>query len=133
MCAGRGGGGENHPRPAEASVRRDRSLEHPPPWHRGLNIDASRISSPGEVIETKGQGQGEDGFASNAVYGNYRGGFETHQTEGQKLGRWPANVVLQHLDGCRCGGIKRVKKPLKVVATLYEEQPYMESMGGISP
>lgn len=33
---------------------------------------------------------------------------ETHQTEGQKLGRWPANVILQHLDGCRCGGVKRV-------------------------
>ena len=24
-------------------------------------------------------------------------------------GRWPANVILQHLDGCRCDGTKRVK------------------------
>jgi hypothetical protein len=74
----------------------------------GMNINASRIASPGERIETTGQGRGENGFAANAVYGNYRGGFETHQTEGQKLGRWPANVILQHLDGCRCAGVKRV-------------------------
>jgi len=24
-------------------------------------------------------------------------------------GRWPANVILQHLDGCRCEGTKQVK------------------------
>ena len=75
----------------------------------GLNINASRIASPGEEITTHTQGRGDDGFAANAVYGDYRGGFSTHQTEGQKLGRWPANVILQHLDGCRCAGIKRVR------------------------
>ena len=74
----------------------------------GLNINASRIASPGEEITTHTQGRGDDGYAANAVYGDYRGGFKTHQTEGQKLGRWPANVILQHLDGCRCDGVKRV-------------------------
>lgn len=68
----------------------------------GLNIDASRIASPGEEITTHTQGRGDDGFAANAVYGDYRGGFNTHQTEGQKLGRWPTNVILQHLDGPGC-------------------------------
>ena len=75
----------------------------------GINIDASRIASPGEEITTHTQGRGDDGYAANAVYGDYRGGFKTHQTEGQKLGRWPANVILQHLDGCRCDGVKKVK------------------------
>ena len=73
----------------------------------GINIDVSRIASPGEEITTHTQGRGEDGYAANAVYGDYRGGFKTHQTEGQKLGRWPANVILQHLDGCEglcCAG-----------------------------
>jgi len=74
----------------------------------GININASRIASPGEEITTHTQGRGDDGYAANAVYGDYRGGFKTHQTEGQKLGRWPANVILQHLDGCRCDGVKRV-------------------------
>jgi len=23
-------------------------------------------------------------------------------------GRWPANLILQHLDGCRCEGVKKV-------------------------
>ena len=75
----------------------------------GLNINASRIASPGEEITTHTQGRGDDGYAANAVYGDYRGGFKTHQTEGQKLGRWPANVILQHLDGCSCDGVKRVR------------------------
>jgi len=28
---------------------------------------------------------------------------------GDSLGRWPANLILQHLDGCRCVGTTRVK------------------------
>jgi hypothetical protein len=28
---------------------------------------------------------------------------------GSDSGRWPANVILQHLDGCRCEGVKKVK------------------------
>ena len=76
-------------------------------WHGcgGLNINASRVAAPGEEITTHTQKTGEDGYASNAVYGDYEGGFTTHQTEGQKLGRWPGNLIFQHLPGCRCEGI----------------------------
>ena len=79
-------------------------------WHGcgGLNINASRVAAPGEVITTHTQKTGEDGYASNAVYGDYEGGFTTHQTEGQKLGRWPGNLILQHLEDCRCEGTKQV-------------------------
>lgn len=75
----------------------------------GINIDQTRVAAPGEEITTHTQKSGEDGCASNAVYGDYKGGFTTHQTEGQKLGRWPGNLILQHLDGCRCDGVKKVK------------------------
>ena len=28
---------------------------------------------------------------------------------GADQGRWPANLILQHLDGCKCDGVKKVK------------------------
>lgn len=75
----------------------------------GINIDKARVAAPGEEITTHTQKTGEDGYASNAVYGDYEGGFTTHQTEGQKLGRWPGNLILQHLPRCRCEGTRKVK------------------------
>ena len=73
----------------------------------GLNIDASRIASPGETIQTNSRSPEASAKENRLIYGEY-GSMETHQTEGQKLGRWPANVILQHLDGCWCDGVKRV-------------------------
>lgn len=58
----------------------------------GVNIDASRVPRPGEELKTHGQKPDADGYAKNAVYGNYYP-RETHQTEGQKQGGWPANVL----------------------------------------
>ena len=72
----------------------------------GINIDASRVSAPGETISN--HSRGDESAISKGIYGD-SAGQETHQTEGQKSGRWPANVILQHLDGCRCEGTKRVK------------------------
>ena len=62
----------------------------------GLNIDASRIES-GLRLQTAAGGI-EDGN----IYGT-----ADEYVLGE--GRWPANVILQHLDGCRCDGVKRVK------------------------
>jgi len=73
----------------------------------GLNIDASRIAAPGEEIKTHSRSPEASAKENRPVYGEY-GPQETHQTEGQQLGRWPANVMLQHLEGCRCDGVKRV-------------------------
>ena len=72
-----------------------------------LNINATRIAA-NETILTHTQGR-EAANADLKVYGKYAGGFKTHQAPGQELGRWPANLILQHLPECRCEGTKQVK------------------------
>ena len=67
----------------------------------GLNIDATRIAHTEPIKEMKAQTGGERLYAQS-------GRYET-TTELKPSGRWPANVILQHLDGCRCDGVKRVK------------------------
>jgi len=71
----------------------------------GLNIDASRVGGGADngvwpITDRQGRrsfNAAEDGSLNNPV--------ETNTS----TGRWPANVILQHLDGCRCVGTKRVK------------------------
>lgn len=72
----------------------------------GLNIDASRIGTSTRTNASK-SGEGNRDVLGPSSGG---GGF-THGTEtvAHNYGRWPANVILQHLDGCRCDGVKRVK------------------------
>ena len=63
----------------------------------GLNIDASRVGTeqvPINRLEVwSGFGQKE------------RPAYVATTSKG----RWPANVILQHLDGCRCDGVKEVR------------------------
>ena len=66
----------------------------------GLNIDASRISSTGDHMRPF-----QPTNNAREVYGAQTGFQPTNHAGG----RWPANVVLQHLEGCRCEGTKRVK------------------------
>ncbi len=66
----------------------------------GLNINACRIAAPGETISN--HRQSDESGISKGIYGDSKG-RKAHQTDGQKRGRWPANVILQHLDGCRYG------------------------------
>ncbi len=66
-------------------------------WGTGaMNIDASRIAcAPGDEVSLHGRAATENGWdarGSNAQ--------EAKQTAGQALGRWPANLVLQHLPEC---------------------------------
>ncbi|NBR00846.1 MAG: hypothetical protein EBT79_11015 [Actinobacteria bacterium] len=79
-------------------------------WGTGaLNVDASRISAlPGEHVSTHARSPEASAAVNRPVDGEY-GPLVTHQTEGQKLGRWPANVLLQHLPGCERLGVKQVK------------------------
>jgi len=77
----------------------------------GINIDASRIAAdgPGEtrVVNTHSQGKNSHGRVySGGAFDELK---EDHQTEGQKLGRWPSNLVLIHKPGCQQVGIKTVK------------------------
>ena len=72
-----------------------------------INVNAGRISAaPGD--ETANHSRGDDSAKSKGIYGDSKG-QETHQTDGQKLGRWPANLILQHLPGCERLGAKQVK------------------------
>ena len=72
----------------------------------GINIDASRVAAPGETITN--HSRGADSAISKGIHGDSKG-QETHQTGGQKRGRWPANVILQHLGGCRREGTRKIK------------------------
>ena len=62
----------------------------------GLNIDAARLPTT-DNLET--HSRGADAAKSKGIYGDSRA-QETHQTEGQTLGRFPANFILTHLDAC---------------------------------
>jgi hypothetical protein len=77
----------------------------------GLNIDATRIACAGEnpsiarrksapAIHYEEEGRWKD-----------RRSPETYSAEraGEKLGRWPSNIILQHKAGCRKAGTQRVK------------------------
>ena len=105
----------------------------------GLNIDASRISTEdnlnggayalnptpraGEDMWTRDRkgdtncfkrgGAGRSSLPGDTREGASAGMFQPNSTATsnfvQPTGRWPANVILQHLDGCRCAGIKRVR------------------------
>jgi len=60
-------------------------------WGTGaLNIDGCRVEAPGENVTNHSRGAGA--AVSKGIYGN-SAAQETHQTVGQALGRWPANVV----------------------------------------
>lgn len=66
-----------------------------------LNIDASRIGTNGHDRFGGGK-NGSSGFAIGYDRGD---GW----TPGSAAGRWPANLVLSHLPGCKRVGTKRVK------------------------
>ena len=73
----------------------------------GLNIDASRIGTAGGTTRS---GQAEypklpDGREDRSGSWARTG----HSIVELGKGRWPANVILQHLEGCWCDGVKRVK------------------------
>jgi len=59
----------------------------------GINIDGSRIAAPGEVVQTHARSPEASIKENRPIYGEY-GPLTTHQTEGQRLGRWPANLIL---------------------------------------
>ena len=55
-----------------------------------LNIDSCRVSAPNEVITN--HSRGAESSRSKGKYGDSRAQV-THQTDGQKLGRYPANII----------------------------------------
>jgi hypothetical protein len=73
----------------------------------GLNIDAGRIGTHGETLSCSiaDPYHAKDGTQRTWNPTTTRG-IERSQ---HSAGRWPANVILQHLEGCRCEGVKKVK------------------------
>jgi hypothetical protein len=71
----------------------------------GINIDGARLPT---TEESTNHSRGSEASISKGIYGDSRS-QGTHQTEGQKRGRFPANLILQHKPGCRCEGTKTVK------------------------
>ena len=65
----------------------------------GINIASTRVGSGGDKTE--------GGCAGKvALHG---GGIKNRASVDQNVGRFPANLILQHLDECRRDGVKRVK------------------------
>lgn len=71
----------------------------------GLNIDASRISTCENISN---HSRSITSSKSKGIYGD-SSQQKTHQTEGQKLGRFPANLIFMHHPDCKKDGIKIVK------------------------
>ena len=75
----------------------------------GLNIDASRI---GTTDNLDGGAYSEGGSERWDGAENWRYKRGEHGNAGnfqQPTGRWPANLILQHLDGCRCEGTTKIR------------------------
>jgi DNA modification methylase len=70
----------------------------------GINIDGCRIATSDEILN---HSSGSDSAISKGKYGDSKE-QETHQTEGQKLGRFPANLILTHHADCELKGLKKV-------------------------
>lgn len=66
-----------------------------------LNIDGCRIPAAGETLSN--HSRSADGAGSKGIYGD-SAAQETHQTPGQQLGRWPADLLLGHNADCRMQG-----------------------------
>jgi hypothetical protein len=63
-----------------------------------VNVDATRISATDPF---GGGSKGSGGFAAGYASDGWQ--------PGSALGRWPANMILQHLDGCVQEGAKKVR------------------------
>lgn len=85
-----------------------------------LNIDATRITgegaspsiarraSAGRACKVPGNPVSPTGWLNRTDLATY-----TAERVGESIGRWPANLVLQHLDGCVQTGVREdsVKRP----------------------
>jgi len=70
-----------------------------------INVDDCRISTEEDISN---HGRGADSAVSKGIYGDSKA-VEQHQTDGQKQGRWPANVVLSHHPDCKQIGTKQIR------------------------
>ena len=72
----------------------------------GINIDECRVETDEEITT---HSKSAESSISKGIYGDY-GSVKTHQTKGQKLGRFPANLILTYDDSDYdevCGGFPK--------------------------
>ena len=86
-------------KPLEGSVA-DNALKH---GCGAINIDDSRIGNI--VQDTSKNGRSPDKHKSTVFQSGLKEDFEGKIT----TGRWPANFILTHLEGCELRGTKKVK------------------------
>ena len=86
------------------------------------NIDASRISTD-DNLNGGAYAENPTERWDGAENWRYKRGEQGNAGEYQQpSGRWPANVILQHLDGCRCDGVANwICEPVCPVARLDEQ------------
>ena len=76
----------------------------------GLNIDGCRVAYRSEADMTPSVGKGSQGELNPGCGPNLPGYKENWgEWKVEPSGRWPANMILQHLDGCECRGTRKVK------------------------
>jgi site-specific DNA-methyltransferase (adenine-specific) len=67
----------------------------------GINIDGCRVATSDDILN---HGSKVDSKTFSQVKS-----CDSFQSEGQKLGRFPANLILSHHPECECKGLKKVK------------------------
>ena len=100
----------------------------------GLNINASRVGS--ETVSTHSRGSNQ-AFpkrpGETSVEESGRKARQDILDHSPRTGRWPANTILQHLDGCRCDGVDNwLCEPGCPVGRLDEQSGVSKSTGGAS-
>jgi site-specific DNA-methyltransferase (adenine-specific) len=77
----------------------------------GLNIDGCRVKISSNEPDSGAMFYKNRGLPMPENRQNYFGQGEDRVTKCAPIpgGRWPSNVVLQHLDGCTRSGVKKVK------------------------
>lgn len=59
----------------------------------GINIRVCRVPAPGEVVQTHARSREASKKENRPIYGVFNS-VVTAQSEDQKLGRWPSNLLL---------------------------------------
>lgn len=96
-----------------------------------MNLDACRVASSDPVTA---HSRSEKGGKSKGVYGDFH--FqETHQSEGQKMGRWPSNLVYCHHPACVLKGTQQAKATSGGIKTVVRKAggAHQEAGGHMTP
>ena len=85
----------------------------------GINVDASRITTGdalggGAATQTTATQKGNEGWvrpwmSDPSAQQAHAARVRDNIAKAEALGRWPANLILNHLEGCERDGIKKVK------------------------